>query len=606
MTEPIHPGEAFRGSPATEPEAGTSEVRGGPETEVRATEDAPTVAHVASTEPAVGPWPRPPLDPESSELIEALAPPRGPGEVGWLGPYRVLEVLGSGGMGVVFRAEDPQLRRSIALKTMRPALAAIASNRLRFIREAQAVAALDHDHIIPIYHVGEDRGIPFIAMPLLKGETLDDRLRREGRPPIAEALRIGREVAEGLAAAHAGGLVHRDIKPANIWLEAPRGRVRILDFGLARAESDLQNLTTTGAILGTPAFMSPEQAQGRPIDPRSDLFSLGCVLYRCATGSPPFQGTSAAAVLGAVLTGHPPPPRTVEPAVPWPFSALILRLLAKDPDRRPSSALEVAGAIAEIERASPPPVPQGDANGRSTVTIPPVGPVGTPPKLSGAAGVDRRARRSPGRKVLLGCGFAAFCLLSMLGGGAYYVATQAVPWLKGGFEDLMERERGWDEVARFWRPPPDDAGPDQIFPPEVGGFRRSGSIGDAEIPELNIRRIPGQHASYFDGSRFVELVMIRATALEKEALFKRATEAINPPEKQGSGSSTGESGPSYRSISGSAEAPRMSYRMGLPDRRGILWWDKGWLFVARIEGAGDPEAFLKQYLAAITARPGRP
>ena len=333
MSEPIRPSEAPRASPATEAEAGDSEVSRGSETEVRATEDAPTVTHVASSEPATEPRPGPPLDAEIAELVGALAPPRGPGEIGWLGPYRVTGVLGSGGMGVVFRAEDPQLRRSIALKTMKPTLAAVASNRLRFLREAQVVAALDHDHIIPIYHVGEDRGVPFIAMPLLKGETLDDRLRREGRLPVAEALRIGREVAEGLAAAHEGGLVHRDIKPANIWLEAPRGRARILDFGLARPESDLQNLTSTGLIVGTPAYMSPEQAQGQPIDPRSDLFSLGCVLYRAATGSPPFQGNNAAAVLGAVLTSRPRSPSVVEPSVPREFSALILRLLAKEPGR---------------------------------------------------------------------------------------------------------------------------------------------------------------------------------------------------------------------------------------------------------------------------------
>src|SRR5207244_1514663 len=166
----------------------------------------------------------------------------------------------------------------------------------RFLREAQATAALEHDHVIPIYQVGSEGGVSFLAMPLLRGETLDDRLAREGRLSPAEALRIGREVAEGLAAAHECGLIHRDIKPANVWLEdrspkrpagepvsgppAATSRVKILDFGLARPEADDAHLTQTGTISGTPAYMAPEQAAGTEIDQRCDLFSLGSVLYQ--------------------------------------------------------------------------------------------------------------------------------------------------------------------------------------------------------------------------------------------------------------------------------------------------------------------------------------
>ena len=160
------------------------------------------------------------------ELYDFLAPPQGPGELGRLGPYRVLRVFGAGGMGVVFQAEDPHLERSVALKAMKPALAASASARQRFLREAKATAAIKHDHIVTIHQVGEDRGVPFLAMEFLEGEALDERLKREKKLPLAEVLRIGREIAEGLAAAHERGLIHRDIKPGNIWLETAHPSLR--------------------------------------------------------------------------------------------------------------------------------------------------------------------------------------------------------------------------------------------------------------------------------------------------------------------------------------------------------------------------------------------
>ena len=299
----------------------------------------------------------------SRELFDFLAPAQGPGELGRLGDYRILKVLGSGGMGVVFHAEDPALERPVAVKAMLPNLAASAAARRRFLREGRAAAALHHDHIVPIFQVGEDRGVPYIAMPLLRGESLEDRLKREGAVPPAEAFRIGREIALGLAAAHARRLVHRDIKPGNVWLESDaedgepaNGRVKILDFGLARPVSDA-GLTQEGAIVGTPAFMAPEQAGGQPVDARSDLFSLGCVLYRMTTGEVPFKGNDAVSTLLAVAREHPRPPAEVHPAVPLPLSALVMRLLAKNPADRPASAREVIERLAqaEVEAAAPPP-----------------------------------------------------------------------------------------------------------------------------------------------------------------------------------------------------------------------------------------------------------
>ena len=183
---------------------------------------------------------------------------------------------------------------------MLPAMAATASARERFLREARTAAAIEHDHVVTIYQVGEDRGVPYLAMQLLKGESLDDRLKRQSKLPVAEVLRIGREIAQGLAAAHERGLIHRDIKPANLWLEGEHGRIKILDFGLARAAQDSVHLTQSGLIVGTPSFMAPEQSRATGVDHRADLFSLGCVLYRCCTGRLPFKGTDTISILASL------------------------------------------------------------------------------------------------------------------------------------------------------------------------------------------------------------------------------------------------------------------------------------------------------------------
>jgi serine/threonine protein kinase len=296
----------------------------------------------------------------TGELYDFLAPAAGPGEMGRLGPYRVLGVLGAGGMGVVFRAEDPQLRRLVALKVARPALAAGAAARRRLLREARAAAAFTHDHVVPVYQVGEEGGVPFLALPLLAGESLEARLRREGRLPVADVLRIGREVAAGLAAAHERGLVHRDVKPANLWLEAlpgqgdgsaPAWRVKILDFGLAHAIDGDAGLSDSVVVAGTPAYMAPEQARGEALDGRCDLFGLGCVLYRSCTGRVAFGGSNALAVLRAVEVEQPRPPAALNPEVPPGLSDLIGRLLAKRAADRPQGAREVVEALGVLERA---------------------------------------------------------------------------------------------------------------------------------------------------------------------------------------------------------------------------------------------------------------
>jgi serine/threonine protein kinase len=287
------------------------------------------------------------------DIVALLAPAQQEDELGRLGTYRVLKVLGMGGMGVVLEAEDPHLKRRVALKVMMPSLSAKETARKRFLREAQSAAALQHDHIVTIHQVGEDQGIPFLAMQLLEGESLEDRLKREGKLEVGEVLQIGKEVAEGLAAAHQKGVIHRDIKPANIWLEGPRRRVKILDFGLARVAGADVNLTKLGAIVGTPAYMAPEQSLNKPVDPRADLFSLGCVLYRICTGQLPFGGADTVGLLMSLALDEPAAPQVVNADVPPSLSDLILRLLAKNPGERPSRLPMRSWRLWKLSRRNP-------------------------------------------------------------------------------------------------------------------------------------------------------------------------------------------------------------------------------------------------------------
>ena len=407
--------------------------------------DAPTVA--------------PAQQGEGEDLRAFLAPAQGPDEVGRLGPYRVFKVLGAGGMGVVLQAEDAALRRLVALKVMRPALAVSATARERFLREARATAALANDHIVTIYQVGEDRGIPFLAMQLLQGETLEARLRREGKLPTVEVLRIGRDIALGLAAAHERGLIHRDVKPANLWLEAPAGRVKVLDFGLARAADGEVGLTGSGGIVGTPAYMAPEQVEGAA-DHRADLFSLGCVLYRLTTGRPPFEGSTPLHELRNVAFQHPEPPSRWNPETPAALSHLIQRLLSKDREDRPSSALAVVHALDEMGRA-----------GAAVVAAPAKAAAGIAevPKES-AAPLSRPPSGAKGRRLLIaGLAAAGLLLVAMIGGGVFLAA--------------LSPHTGKDGPIQSIKPPGDDGRADAAPPGDKDGKPQPGAnVPPAEPP----------------------------------------------------------------------------------------------------------------------------
>jgi len=283
------------------------------------------------------------------EKLAFLSPARSPGEIGWLAHYRVLNVLGVGGMGIVLHAEDTQLKRAVALKVIKSEFSGDQETRQRFLREAQAMAQVKSDHVVTIHQVGQENENCYIAMELLEGEPLDSLLDRVTRPTFSETLRIGREIAQALAAAHFKGLIHRDIKPENIWLEKDTGRVKLLDFGLARPQTANVRLTTTGVIMGTPAYMAPEQARAESLDERTDLFALGCLLYELASGRPPFYGETVTAILLALIEETPKPPSHFYPEIPKAFDDLTLHLLAKKPDDRPNSAQAVIKRLEAIE-----------------------------------------------------------------------------------------------------------------------------------------------------------------------------------------------------------------------------------------------------------------
>jgi len=285
-------------------------------------------------------------------LLGYLDPTELPGSLGRIGQYEVLELVGRGGMGIVLKAQDARLNRIVALKVLAPVLAANATARKRFLREARAAAAISHDHVVTIYaveegnHTGPDGdpkavSLPYLVMEFIDGQSLQQKIDREGALELKEILRIGRQTADGLAAAHAQGLIHRDVKPANILLRNGIERVQITDFGLARAVDDV-GTTKTGEVTGTPEYMSPEQAQAHPVDARSDLFSLGCVLYAMCTGRSPFRADTMMGSLRRVCDEKPRPIREVHPDAPNWLVAIVDRLLEKTPDDRYQTAAEVS------------------------------------------------------------------------------------------------------------------------------------------------------------------------------------------------------------------------------------------------------------------------
>ena len=329
-------------------------------------------------------------------VLKMLAPTDDDRMIGRLGTYEVVGVIGSGGMGVVLKALDGALNRYVAIKVLAPHLGSSGSARKRFSREAQAAAAVVHENVMEIHGVADANGLPYLVMPYVRGPSLQRRLDDDGPLALVEILRIAVQAASGLAAAHAQGLVHRDVKPANILLADGVERVKLTDFGLARAADDA-SLTRTGIIAGTPQYMSPEQSRGESVDQRSDLFSLGSVLYAMCTGRAPFRAETSYGVLRRITDEEPQSIREINPDIPQWLCQIIAKLMSKQPDDRHESAREVAElleeCLAHVQQPTAVPLPHGRFSLREE-------------RVSFADRTMTRFRRSPRFTLLTGAAFA--------------------------------------------------------------------------------------------------------------------------------------------------------------------------------------------------------
>ena len=269
-----------------------------------------------------------------------------------LGQYQIVRELGRGGMAIVYEAYQPSLSRTIAIKVLPPQFAADKAFVQRFLLEARAAARLEHPNIVAVHDVAEDQGIYYIVMQKLEGESLQALLRRTGRLPLERAVRIVAQVAAALAYAHAAGIVHRDIKPANI-IVGPRDHAWLTDFGIAKAITGGIQVTQTGAVVGTPEYMSPEQARGKPVGPTSDIYALGIVLYQALAGRPPFEADAAHVILYKHVFEAPPPVRARLPELSAEVDVILAKALAKDPEQRFQSAEEMRQALIVLVQNAP-------------------------------------------------------------------------------------------------------------------------------------------------------------------------------------------------------------------------------------------------------------
>ena len=327
-------------------------------------------------------------------VLDFLEPSTDPAYLGRLDQFDVMRVIGQGGMGIVLEAFDPKLQRHVAIKILDPELADDELSRQRFCREARSAASITHENVVAVHQVERvnKSGLPYLVMQLIAGETLEQRLVREPILPVREIVRIALQATQGLVAAHAQGLIHRDVKPGNILLEPQSDRVKLTDFGLARVVDDVK-LTRTGFVTGTPLYMAPEQAQGEEADPRSDLFSLGTILYEMSVGQPPFTGNSALAILKQITETKPKPIRELNPAIPVWLAETIEQLLEKKPEKRFQSAALLAELLEyewALMKTTSDEVPQ-------------------------VCEIESRARTRRNRWIALGIG-ASFLCLGLLGG----------------------------------------------------------------------------------------------------------------------------------------------------------------------------------------------
>lgn len=335
--------------------------------------------------------------------------------------YELTERLGSGGMAGVWRGVDRSLQRPVAVKLLHPSFAADTAGAERLRREARHAASLSHPNVVTVYDTGEDDdGTPFIVMELVEGRSLHDVLRERAPLPAAETARIGRSVLAALDHAHRKGIVHRDVKPGNV-LVTQDGDIKVTDFGIAKGLDDTAGLTQTGTLMGTASYLAPEQVAGLGVTPVSDLYALGCVLYECLTGSPPFRGDNAVAVAHAHQHAPVPPLRRQRPDLPVAFEQVVMRALEKDPARRFSNAAEMDAAIAATGLDTA-------ADERPTLRMAPA--AATAPVAAGAGGTQvlPQARR---RRTTLGSRLFTVLLLLIVAGAAAWLGALLVSSLQG-------------------------------------------------------------------------------------------------------------------------------------------------------------------------------
>lgn len=356
--------------------------------------------------------------PDSDQFAMLLREAAVPSD-GRFAQFQATRLIGRGGMGIVVAAIDHRLQREVAIKLMRPERARSEQARQMFLTEARAMAALRHDNIIPVYEVGEVRQVPFLAMELLKGETIDSLLNRGFAFSDQQIAKLGFQVAAGLHAAHREGIIHRDIKPGNIFLELPRGRVKVLDFGLARSAKVSE--VADSLLVGTPGYLSPEQARDDKIDVRSDLFSLGVVLYRMATGKLPWQAGDLAEMLVKLLTESPTPLQQIRPDLPGELTDIVDRCLKSRPSERPATAAEVGRALKQTHRAL-------SASNNSDIQI-------VVPETSIVETMKERKRppigRRSGNHFMLHAALAGSAML-LLVGGSYWIGTRDMSGAEDG------------------------------------------------------------------------------------------------------------------------------------------------------------------------------
>jgi len=278
---------------------------------------------------------------EATRWDQFVSPPLSDADFGSIGPYRLLARQGEGGMGCVFRSIDTRTEQLVAVKILHPKFAKDLTSQKRFMRELSALQKISSPHVVAVRDVGQIGPLPYLVMEFLKGTNLNGYCARFQSLPIHEVLRIAIETVLGLSAVHDSGIIHRDLKPDNLWVESPSLNLKIIDFGLAHAMSEELRLTRTGTFIGTPSFMSPEQAGGGAIDHRSDFFSLGCILYELTTGKRPFDRANIISTLSAIATHTPKHPKDLQPELPQDLSQLIMDLLEKSPNNRPGDCKEI-------------------------------------------------------------------------------------------------------------------------------------------------------------------------------------------------------------------------------------------------------------------------